>query len=119
MEPVMSTKELQSRLSMPAVNRAKQIGKGIVLGGAIAALSLTATPTTAYAGNGVGAAIGLGLLGGVIAGAAIASSAPPVYGAPPAPAYDYPPQPYQGYYAPAPTYDPGPQQYYGWSPYYR
>ncbi len=116
----MSTKELQSRFSMPLVSRVTQIGKGMVLAGAIAALSLTTTPSTAYAGNGIGAAIGLGVLGGVIAGAAIASSAPPVYGAPPPSPYDYPPQPYyQGYYAPAPAYYSAPQPYYGWSPYYR
>jgi len=78
-------------------SRFGQIGKGMALAGAIAALSLT-TPTSAYAGgNGVGAAIGLGILGGVIAGAAIANSAQPAYGYAPAPAYDYPPQPYQGY----------------------
>ena len=90
------------------------------MAGAIAALSLTA-PTPAHAGNGVGAAIGLGILGGVIAGTAIANSAQPAYGYgyAPAPAYDYPPQPYQGYYAPAPTYYDAAQPYYGWSPYYR
>jgi hypothetical protein len=117
MERVMSTTEMQNRFSVPAINRAKQIGKGMVLAGAIAALSVTTMPTTAHAGNGVGAAIGLGVLGGVIAGAAIASSAPPVYGAPPPPAYNYPPQPYQGYYAPAPADYYPPQPYYGWTPY--
>src|SRR5437667_7659465 len=119
MERAMSTKELQNRFSIPAISHAKQIGKGLVLASAIAALSLTAMPSTAHAGNGVGAAIGLGILGGVIAGAAIASSVPPVYGAPPPPAYDYPPQPqpYQGYYAPAPTYYDASQPYYGWTPY--
>ena len=72
--------------TLPAASRAKQFGKGAVLAAAIAALSLTAIPTTAHArgGVGTGAAIGLGLLGGVLAGAAIASSAPPVYAAPPA-----------------------------------
>jgi hypothetical protein len=116
----MSTKELQNRNSLEPVSRAMQIGKGVVLAGAVAALSLTAMPTIAHAGNGVGAAIGLGVLGGVIAGAAIASSAPPVYGAPPPSRYDYPSQPYQGYYTPAPAYYSAPQPYYyGWSPYYR
>jgi len=48
-------------------SRFGQIGKGMALAGAIAAVSLT-TPTPAHAGgNGVGAAIGLGILGGVIA----------------------------------------------------
>jgi hypothetical protein len=60
----MTTKELQSQGTVSAVRRFGQIGKGIALAGAIAALSLT-TPTPAYAGgNGVGAAIGLGILGG-------------------------------------------------------
>jgi len=105
--------------TLEIVSRAKQIGKGAVLASAIAALSLTAIPTTAHArgGIGTGAAIGLGVLGGVLAGAAIASSAPPVYAAPPQPAYDYPPQPYQGYYTPEPTYYQAPQPYYGWTPY--
>ncbi|HMD63761.1 MAG TPA: hypothetical protein VKF83_07305 [Stellaceae bacterium] len=113
----MSTNEMQNRGSMSVVRRFGQIGKGVALAGAVAALTLT---TPAYAGgNGVGAAIGLGILGGVIAGAAIASSTPPAYGygPPPAQAYDYPPQPYQGYYAPAPTYYPASQPYYGWTPY--
>jgi len=97
----------------------QQIGKGIVLAGMIATLSLTTIPTVAHAG-GNGAAIGWGVLGGVLAGAAIASTTSPYYygyGAPPAPAYYYPPQPYQNYYAPAPGYDPAAQQYYGWTPY--
>ena len=105
--------------TLSIANRAKQIGKGAAVAATIAALSLTAIPTTAHAGgNGIGAAIGLGVLGGVLAGAAIASSPPPVYAAPPPPAYDYPPQPYQGYYyAPAPTYYQATQPYYGWAPY--
>jgi hypothetical protein len=41
-------------------SRFGQIAKGAALAGAIAALSLT-TPTTAHAGNGTGAAIGLGI----------------------------------------------------------
>ena len=105
------------RTNQTVSSRFGQIGKSAALAGAIAALSLT-TPTSAHAGgNGVGAAIGLGLLGGVIAGAAIANSAPPAYGGyAPAPAYYYPPQPYQGYYAPSPTYYRRLQPYYGWTP---
>jgi hypothetical protein len=109
------------RTNQTVSSRFGQIGRGVALAGTIAALSLTA-PTSAYAGgNGAGAAIGLGILGGVIAGAAIANSTQPAYGYGygPAPAYDYPPQPYQGYYAPAPTYYDASQPYYGWSPYYR
>jgi hypothetical protein len=111
--------ERAMRTNQTVSSRFGQIGKGMALAGAIVALSLT-TPTSAYAGgNGVGAAIGLGILGGVIAGAAIANSTQPAYGYAPAPAYDYPPQPYQGYYAPAPTYYDASQPYYGPSPYYR
>jgi hypothetical protein len=93
---------------------------------AVAAVSVT-SPGTAYARHGDGAAIALGILGGALAGAAIASStAPGYYGAPPAyyypsyatpayavepaPAYYYSP-PAAYYYAPAPYYSP--TYYYG------
>ena len=115
----MTTKEAENQTTVPAFRRFEQIGKGVVLAGAVAVLALT-PPTSAYAGgNGAGAAIGLGILGATIAGAAIASTAPPAYGygPPPTPAYYYPPQPYQGYYAPAPYYDTASQPYYGWTPY--
>jgi len=117
MERAMTTKEIQKEMLVSATGRFGRIGKSVALAGAIAALSLT-MPTAAQARNGTGAAIGLGILGGVIAGAAIASSIPPAYGPPPAPAYYYPPQPYQSYYGPAPTYyDAASQPYYGWMPY--
>jgi hypothetical protein len=108
--------ERAMRTNQTVVSRFGQLGKSIALAGAIAGLTLAA-PAPAHAGN--GAAIGLGILGGVIAGAAIASTAPPVYGyAPPASGYYYP-QPYQSYYGPSPTdYYPGSQPYYyGWNPY--
>jgi hypothetical protein len=115
----MLTKNIQNRFSAPAFSHIGKIGKGMVLAGVIAALSLTTIPTTAQAGGvGAGAAIGLGVLGGVLAGAAIASTTPPVYAPAPAPVYEYPPQPWQGYYS-TPTYYPAAQPYYGWSPYYR
>lgn len=100
------------------LSHTRQIGRVVVVAGALTALSLTTAPTTAYAnGPGVGAAIGLGILGGAIAGAAIASSTPPAYAVPPGPVYYYPPQ---GYYAPGPADYPT-QVYYGsapyWSPY--
>jgi hypothetical protein len=117
----MQKVESAMRTNQPVFSRFGQIGKGAALAGAIAALLLTA-PTPAHAGgNGVGEAIGLGILGGVIAGAAIASTNPPAYGYGPAPApgYYYPAQPYQGYYGPAPTYYDASQPYYGSWPYYR
>jgi hypothetical protein len=93
---------------MTFVSTVTQIGRGVVMAGALAAFTLTTAPTPAHAGGpGVGAAIGLGILGGVVAGAAIAASQPPVYAAP-SPYYDYPPP---GYYAPAPAYYGAP--YYG------
>jgi len=109
-----------ARMERAMWTQVQKIGKGVVLAGAIAGLTLTTTPTTAHAGGiGAGAAIGLGVLGGVLAGAAIAST-PPVYAAPSAPGYYYPTQPYyQGYYAPPPTYYPTAQPYYGYDPYYR
>jgi hypothetical protein len=106
---------------------ARRIGRGLVaLTFAVAAVSLT-SPGTAYARHGDGAAIALGILGGALAGAAIASStgpgyyaAPPAYYYPyappvyysiaPAPAYYYAPPP-AAYYAPVPYH--GPQYYYG------
>ena len=100
---------------MSYVRRAKQIGRGVIMAGAVTALSLTTMPTAAQAnGPGVGAAIGLGILGGVIAGAAIASSTPPAYAVPPAPAYYYPPP---DYYPPSPAGYPA-QPYYAptWYP---
>jgi hypothetical protein len=94
---------------MSCLSRAKQIGQSLVVVGALAALPLATAPTAAYAkGPSVGAAIGLGILGGTIAGAAIASSTPPAYYVPP-PAYYYPPQ---GYYPPSPPNYPA-QPYYG------
>ena len=78
--------------------------------------SLT-SPGTAYAKHGEGAAIALGIIGGALAGAAIASStapayyaAPPVYSVAPAPVYSYAPPP-AAYYAPVPYY--GPRYYCG------
>jgi hypothetical protein len=105
---------------------ARRIGRGLVaLTFAVAMVSLT-SPGTAYAKHGNGAAIALGILGGALAGAAIASStapgyyaappayyypyAPPVYSVAPAPAYSYTPPP-AAYYAPVPYY--GQQYYYG------
>jgi hypothetical protein len=79
---------------------------------AFATVALAAVPMTAHArdhGGNNGAAIGLGILGGVAIGAAVASTANPYYGgygypyyAAPAPSYYYPQQGY--YYAPSGSY---------------
>ena len=59
---------------MSYVSRAKHISRGVVIAGALTGLALATAPSAAYAdGPGTGAAIGLGILGGAIAGAAIAS----------------------------------------------
>ena len=96
---------------MTGVSTVTQIGRGVVMSGALAALMLTTAPTPARAGGpGVGAAIGLGILGGVIAGAAVASQQPNYAPSP----YDYSPQ---YYYQPTPGYYSAPWPYYGPSPY--
>lgn len=114
----MSTMQMQSpeREAIPrrsVITRVKKQGRGVVVAGALAAIALTAAPMTAQAhGPGTGAAIGLGILGAVIAGTAIAAATQPVYAAPPS--YYYYPQ--QGYYynnAPAPGYYNAPPSYYG------
>ncbi len=113
----MSTKEMQTRSETQSearpsvIARVAKLGRGVVVAGTLAAVALTAIPTTARAGGpGAGAAIGLGILGGVLAGAAIAATAPPVYAAPPS--YYYPQQGY--YYNSAPNYYyPQQQPYYG------
>jgi hypothetical protein len=110
---------------MGVANIARRTGRGlIVLTFAVAAVSVI-SPETAYARHNNGAAIALGVLGGALAGAAIASGgvpgyyaappayynpyAPQVYWTPPAPAYYYAP-PVATYYGPAPYY--GGQYYY-------
>jgi hypothetical protein len=88
---------------------AARVGRVVLVAGVVAATAVSIVPRTAQAGSGNGAAIGLGILGGVIAGAAIAATAPPVYAAPPY-SYSYPPS---GYY-----YNATPGYYYSPSPYY-
>ena len=95
---------------MPATSFLKRAG-------AVTAIALTLTaaavPQAAYARDhhGGGAGIALGIIGGILAGAAIAS-AQPVYAA--APAYHYP----QAYAAPPAYYGP-PAGYYQPYGYYR
>ena len=79
--------------------------------GAVAAiaatLGATAVPNVAYAKHGNGAGVALGIIGGMLAGAAIAS-AQSGYAAPPAYYYQPPPQ---VYYSQTPYYEP-PTAYY-------
>jgi hypothetical protein len=105
---------------------ARRMGRGLVaLTFVVAAVSLT-SPGTANAKHGNGAAIALGIFGGALAGAAIASAAPPAYAAPPGYYYPYPPPAYVAvpapayYYAPPPAayYAPPPVAYYAPAPYY-
>ena len=88
----------------------------------LATVSLT-SPGTAYAGHGNGAAVALGVLGGALAGVAIASGAPGYYAAPPAYYSPYAPQVYAAppayYYAAPPAYYYAPPSpYYAPTPYY-
>jgi hypothetical protein len=117
-ESVMSrtTPETSSKTRTAIAGRIGRFGRSTALASAaVAALALGAVPTPALAhGNNNGAAIGLGILGGVIAGAAIAAAtAPPAYAAPPT--YYYPPQGY--YYNPPPNYYYPSQPYYSYSDY--
>jgi hypothetical protein len=112
-------------MQMNFTSVARRTGRALMtLTLAVAAVSVT-SPGTAYARHGDGAAIALGIIGGALAGAAIASSgapgyygappayypyAPPTYAVAPAPAYYYSP-PAAVYYAPPPYY--GPAYYYG------
>jgi hypothetical protein len=79
-----------------------------------ATLGATAVPNAAYAKHGNGAGIALGIIGGMLAGAAIAS-AQSGYAAPPG--YYYQEQP-QVYYSPPPYYAP-PSAYYSARSWYR
>jgi hypothetical protein len=121
LENIMSTEQMQrrSQTRMPSsiLSRSAKLGRGIVIAGALAATAAAAIPGPAQAHNSGGAAVALGILGGIVAGAAIAATAPPVYAAP-APyyysqqgyyynsgaAYYYPPQPYYGPSAGYPGY---------------
>ena len=74
------------------------------------ALTAAAAPNMAYARHGDGARIALGIIGTMLAGAAIAS-AQPEYAAPPA--YYYQPQGYDT----APSYYGPPAEHYQYPPY--
>ena len=82
---------------------------------AVGLVAATAAPNAAYAKHGNGAGIALGIIGGMVAGAAIASSEYE-YTAPYS--YYYKPQP-QVYYSPPAYYAPPRAYYYGSPSYYQ
>jgi len=93
----------------------RRIGRSLmVLAFAVTAGSLT-SPGTAYAKHGDGAAIALGIIGGALAGAAIASSTAPVYYTAPT-SYYYPYAPPVYSVAPAPVYSVAPAPVYSYAP---
>ena len=97
----------------------RPIARGLVVLTLTVSVASLTLPGTAYAKHGNGAAIALGILGGALAGAAIASSsAPGYYAAPPAYYYPYAPPVYS--VAPAPVYSnaPPPPVCYAPAPYY-
>src|SRR5215472_1295319 len=107
---------------MDRTSIARRTGRGLtVLTLAVSVGALT-LPGTAYAKHGSGAAIALGILGGALAGAAIASATTPgYYAAPPAYYYPYAPKAYAtppGYYYTPPTTYYSPPAYYGTGYYY-
>jgi hypothetical protein len=126
--PAPPTKRAQSTTNGTSViNSAGRTGRrGLtVIATFVAAVSLTAAPIDAYARNN-GAGIALGVLGGALAGAAIASTANSHYygsgyggysgyGYSGYPTYTAPAQSY--YYAPQSSYYPQ-ATYYSASPYY-
>src|SRR5688572_13262551 len=91
--------------------------RGLAIAIALSAVAVVAqTPRAAFAQD-VDLAIGLGILGGEIAGAAIAGAAANPYYAPPYNPYGYAP-PAPAYYPPAAApYYPPPRNC--WDPYYR
>jgi hypothetical protein len=107
---------------MSVISVARQRGRSFAAVAAVVATVSLALPQPAHAKHGNGAAIALGILGGALAGAAIASTAAPgYYAAPPAYYYPYAPQVYATppayYYTPPATYY-GPPAYYGSGYYY-
>ena len=91
----------------------RRIGRGLMALTLAVSLGSLTSPGMAYAKHGNGAAIALGILGGALAGAAIASSTAPGYYAAP-PSYYYP------YAMPVPVYSHAPHAvYYAPVPYYR
>jgi hypothetical protein len=104
---------------MDRTSIARWIGRGLMaLTLAVSVSSLT-SPGTAYAKHGNGAAIALGILGGALAGAAIASSTTPgYYAAPPGYYHPYAPPVYSVAPAPFYSYAPPPAVHYTAVPYY-
>jgi hypothetical protein len=91
---------------MRSANIGQRIRRGLVAFAFVVVTASMASPGTAYAKHGNDAAIALGILGGALAGVAIASSTPPGYYTTP-PGYYYP-------YAP-PVYSAVPARVYSYS----
>jgi hypothetical protein len=98
---------------MDRTSIARRIGRGLMVLALAASVGSLTSP-----GDGNGATIALGILGGALAGAAIASSRPPGYYAAP-PAYYYPDAPPVYYVASAPvySYSPTPAVHHAPAPY--
>lgn len=103
---------------MNGTSVARRTGRALTTAAFVAAAISLTSPEAAYARHGNGAAIALGILGGALAGAAIASTGAPGYYAPPPAYYDpYPPPPYS--IAPAPSYyAPPTAAFYAAAPYW-
>ena len=103
---------------MDRANIARRIGRGLMVLTLAVSVGALTSPGTAYAKHANGAAIALGILGGALAGAAIASSSPPTYYASP-PTYSPPDAPpvYSAVLAPVYSYVPPPPAYYPPVPY--
>ncbi len=109
--PLPPTKSTAPPARAPGVvGRAANLARGPALAAMLVAVAVGGLPHPAQAHHAnAGAAVALGILGGVVAGAIVAAAAPPAYSAPPA----YYPPPTGYYYAPAPGYYPTPQPYSG------
>ena len=104
---------------MRSANIGQRIRRGLVAFAFVVVTASLASPGTAYAKHGNGAAIALGILGGALAGAAIASSTPPgYYTTPPGYYYPYAPPVYSAVPARVYSYLPPPAVHYAPLPYY-
>ena len=96
---------------MDRASSTRRIGRGLMVLMLAVSVGSVTSPGAAYAKHGNGAAIALGILGGALAGAAIASSTAPGYYAPPTYYYPYAPRIYSVAPAPFYSYAPPPAVY--------